>query len=165
VVFDVGGVINISDRIVIKKNIYVAGQTAPGGGITIYGNGVALNGDSGNDIIRYIRIRMGKNGDAKKDALAVSAGQNYMLDNISVSWGIDGTLDVNGSGIDSLTFQDCIIGQGINIINHSTGGLMQSGNGRCCVACTLTIKHVTRKPEEFMNASTPYFIIGPPMVI
>ena len=56
VVFDVGGIINISSRIVIKKNIYVAGQTAPGGGITIYGNGIALNGDSGNNIIRYIRI-------------------------------------------------------------------------------------------------------------
>ena len=48
VVFDVGGVINITNRIVIKKNIYIAGQTAPGGGITIYRNGIALNGDSGN---------------------------------------------------------------------------------------------------------------------
>jgi len=168
VVFDVGGVINISDRIVIKKNIYVAGQTAPGGGITIYGNGVALNGDSGNDIIRYIRIRMGKNGDAKKDALAVSAGQNYMLDNISVSWGIDGTLDVNGSGIDSLTFQDCIIGQGINIINHSTGGLMQSGKWsllRC-----LYIDNKTRNPKArgihecinsiFYNWASDGYIMG-----
>jgi len=30
VVFDVGGVINVSSRIVIKKNITIAGQTAPG---------------------------------------------------------------------------------------------------------------------------------------
>ena len=145
VVFDVGGIINITDRIVIKKNIYVAGQTAPGGGITIYKNGVALNDDSGNDIIRYIRIRMGKNGDSKKDALAVSAGQNYMLDHVSISWGIDGTLDVNGTGIDNLTFQDCIVGQGINIDNHSTGGLMQSGKWslmRC-----LYIDNKTRNPK------------------
>ena len=60
VVFDVGGVININERIVVYRNIYVAGQTAPGGGITIYGNGLAFNGSSGNNIIRYIRIRMGK---------------------------------------------------------------------------------------------------------
>ncbi|MBN1127819.1 MAG: hypothetical protein JXA71_02460, partial [Chitinispirillaceae bacterium] len=123
----------------------IAGQTAPGGGITIYGNGVALNGDSGNNIIRYIRIRMGKNGDDKKDALAISEGQNYMLDNVSISWGIDGTLDVNGTGIDNLTVQDCIVGQGINVINHSTGGLMQSG--KWSIIRTLYIDNKTRNPK------------------
>lgn len=145
VVFTVGGVIKISDRIVIKKNIYVAGQTAPGGGITIYGNGIALNGDSGNNIIRYIRIRMGKNGDSKKDALAISEGQNYMLDHVSISWGIDGTLDVNGSGIDNLSVQNCIIGQGINKENHSTGGLMQSG--KWSIIRSLYIDNKTRNPK------------------
>lgn len=30
VVFTVGGVINISSRIVVSKNTYIAGQTAPG---------------------------------------------------------------------------------------------------------------------------------------
>lgn len=154
VVFDTGGVIRISDRIVIKKNIYIAGQTAPGGGITIYGNGVALNNDSGNNIIRYIRIRMGKNGDSRKDALAVSAGQNYILDNVSISWGIDGTVDVNGTGIDNLTLQDCIIAQGINIVNHSTGGLMQSG--KWSIIRSLYIDNKTRNPKargthEFIN--------------
>lgn len=145
IVFGVGGVINIGERIVVKKNSYIAGQTAPGGGITIYGNGVALNGDSGNNIIRYLRIRMGKNGDTKKDALAISEGQNYMLDNVSISWGIDGTLDVNGSGIDNLSVQDCIVGQGINIINHSTGGLMQSG--KWSIIRSLYIDNKTRNPK------------------
>ena len=41
------------------------------GGFGIYAtggrNGIALNDNSGNDIIRYIRIRMGKNGDEDKD--------------------------------------------------------------------------------------------------
>jgi hypothetical protein len=155
VVFDVGGVINISTRIVISRSIYVAGQTAPGGGITIYGNGIALNGDSGNDIIRYIRIRMGKNGDSGKDAVAVSEGQDYMFDHVSISWGRDGTLDVNGTGIDNLTFQNTIIGQGINSSNHSTGGLMQSG--RWSVIRSLYIDNKTRNPKargshEFINS-------------
>jgi pectate lyase len=152
VVFTVGGVIKISDRIVIKKNIYVAGQTAPGGGITIYGNGIALNGDSGNNIIRYIRIRMGKNGDSKKDALAISEGQNYMLDHVSISWGIDGTLDVNGSGIDNLSVQNCIIGQGINKENHSTGGLMQSGKWSIIRSLYIDNKPEIPRPVEHMNA-------------
>ncbi|MBN1653436.1 MAG: hypothetical protein JXA30_06635 [Deltaproteobacteria bacterium] len=154
VVFDVGGVIDVSERIVINRNIYVAGQTAPGGGITIYGNGIALNGDSGNDIIRYIRIRMGKNGDSEKDAVSISEGQDYMFDHVSISWGRDGTLDVNGTGIDNLSFQECIIAQGINNSNHSTGGLMQSGTWS--VIRSLYIDNKTRNPKargshEFIN--------------
>ncbi len=155
VVFDVGGVINITDRIVIHKNVTVAGQTAPGDGIVIYGNGIALNDDSGNSIIRYIRIRMGKNGDSGKDAVGISAGTNYMFDHVSVSWGRDGTFDINGSGIDDISIQDCIISQGINNSNHSTGGLMQSG--KFSVIRTLWIDNKTRNPKgrgpiEFINS-------------
>ena len=154
VVFDVGGIINITDRIVIQKNIYVAGQTAPGDGITIYGNGVALNSSSGNSIVRYIRIRMGENGDYRKDALGISDGQNYIFDNVSISWGWDGTVDVNGTNIDNITFQDCIIGQGIDIVGHSTGGLMQSG--KWSVIRSIYIDNETRNPKgkgthEVMN--------------
>lgn len=145
VVFDVGGVINIGERIVINRNIYVAGQTAPGGGITIYGNGVAFNGSSGNSIIRYIRIRMGKNGDSGKDAVAISEGTNYIFDHVSISWGRDGTFDVNGSSIDNITLQDCIVGQGINNSNHSTGGLMQSG--RWSIIRSLYHSNKTRNPK------------------
>ncbi len=145
VVFDVGGVINVGDRIVIQKNITVAGQTAPGGGITLYGNGVALNSSSGNSIIRYLRIRMGENGDYRKDALGISDGQNYIFDHVSISWGWDGTVDVNGSNIDNITFQDCIIGQGIDIVGHSTGGLMQSG--KWSMIRSLYIDNETRNPK------------------
>ena len=160
VVFDVGGIIRIGERIVIKKNVTIAGQTAPGGGITIYGNGIALNGDSGNNIIRYIRVRMGKNGDTKKDAVAISDGSNYMFDHVSISWGIDGTLDVNATGtdliIEYLSFQECIVSQGINIINHSTGGLMQP-TGKWSVIRSLYIDNKTRNPKarfdhEFINS-------------
>ena len=40
VVFDVSGVIKIKSRMIFSSNLYVAGQTAPGEGITVYGNGV-----------------------------------------------------------------------------------------------------------------------------
>lgn len=161
VVFDVGGVINITTRVVVHSNITIAGQTAPGGGITIYGNGIALNGDSGggNVIVRYLRIRMGKNGDSGKDAVSISLGENYMFDHVSISWGRDGTLDVNGTPIDLLSFQECIIAQGINKDNHSTGGLMQpSGvDGRWSMIRSLYIDNKTRNPKargrhEFINS-------------
>ncbi len=155
VVFDVGGVINITDRIVINSNVTVAGQTAPGGGITIYGNGIAFNGNSGNNIIRYIRIRMGVDGDYGKDAVSISEGTDYLFDHVSISWGRDGTLDINGDDIDNITFQDCIISQGINNLNHSTGGLMQSG--QWSMIRSLYIDNKTRNPKargthEFINS-------------
>jgi len=161
VVFDVGGVINITSRIVVHSNITIAGQSAPGGGITVYGNGLAFNGDSGggNVIVRYLRVRMGKNGDSGKDAVSISAGENYMFDHVSISWGRDGTLDVNGTPIDRLSFQECIIAQGINDTNHSTGGLLQpSGvDGRWSMIRSLYIDNKTRNPKargkhEFINS-------------
>ncbi len=161
VVFDVGGIIEIATRVVVHSNLTVAGQTAPGGGITIYGNGIALNGDSGggNVILRYLRVRMGKNGDSGKDAVSISLGENYMFDHVSMSWGRDGTLDVNGTPIDALSFQECIIAQGINSSNHSTGGLMQpSGvDGRWSMIRSLYIDNKTRNPKargkhEFINS-------------
>ncbi len=120
VVFDVGGVIRISSRIVIKKNIYIAGQTAPGGGITVCGNGIALNDDSGNDIIRYIRIRMGKNSDDRKDALAVSADKTNFIPHsgrqsisdenaLTVIYGIDGRLFCKGVNEVSRLAPPCLL--------------------------------------------------------
>jgi hypothetical protein len=98
---------------------------------------------------------MGKNGDSQKDAVAISANQDYMFDHVSISWGRDGTLDVNGSGIDDLTFQESIIAQGINNTNHSTGGLMQSG--KWSIIRSLYIDNKTRNPKargthEFVNS-------------
>ena len=61
VVFDVAGVIRINSRIVFKNNLYVAGQTAPGEGITVYGDGVSFSG-ADNIIVRYMRFRMGAVG-------------------------------------------------------------------------------------------------------
>ena len=49
IVFDVCGVINISSALSMSNNITIAGETAPGDGITIYGN--ELSGSSHSNII------------------------------------------------------------------------------------------------------------------
>ena len=66
IVFDVAGVIRINSRIVFSKNLYVAGQTAPGEGVTVYGDGVSFSG-ADNLIVRYMRFRMGAVGSKDKD--------------------------------------------------------------------------------------------------
>lgn len=126
VVFDVSGVIKISSRMVFSKNLYIAGQTAPGEGITVYGNGVSFSGAS--DIIcRYLRVRMGHGGDSGKDCAGISNGTNMIFDHCSFSWGLDETFSINPDGkgdIGDITLMNTIIGQGL--LTHSAGGLMQA---------------------------------------
>jgi len=127
VVFDVSGVINIDSRIVFSKNLYVAGQTAPGEGITIYGDGVSFTG-ADNIIVRHIRFRMGHSGTSGKDAAGIANGKNMIFDHCSFSWGLDETFSINSDGKGTapqlITISNSIMGQGL--LSHSAGGLMQA---------------------------------------
>lgn len=125
VVFDVSGVINITDRMTFASNIYVAGQTAPGEGITVYGNGVSFTG-ANNIIVRYVRFRMGHNGTSGKDAAGIAHGKNMIFDHCSFSWGLDETFSINSDGgeLGNITIMNSIMGQGL--LTHSAGGLMQA---------------------------------------
>ena len=151
VVFDVGGVIRIQERIRVSPNITIAGQTAPGEGITIYGNGLSYSG-ANNSITRYIRVRMGKVGDDGGDAVAMASGHDMIFDHVSISWGRDGTFDLNGD-VRDVTLQNSIIAQGLQ--THSTGGLIQPTGGVSILRC-LYIDNHTRNPKvkginQFVN--------------
>lgn len=156
VVFEVGGIIKISSRIVVSSNITIAGQTAPGDGIVIYGNGISFSGAS-NTICRYLRVRMGVNGDSGKDALGIANGSNQIFDHVSASWGRDETFSINwdskGTEPANITIQHSIIGQGL--WSHSCGGLIQTDGG-VSLYRNLYIDNKTRNPKvkgknEFVN--------------
>lgn len=55
VVFAVGGLIEIEERMVVSKRVTILGQTAPGDGITVYGNGWSFS-NADDSIARYIRM-------------------------------------------------------------------------------------------------------------
>lgn len=126
VVFDVAGIIKITGRMVVSPNIYIAGQTAPGEGITIYGNGFSFSG-ADNVICRYLRMRMGAVGDSGKDACGIANGNNMIFDHVSVSWGRDETFSISGTDISNITIQNSLISQGL--LSHSAGGLIQTDGG------------------------------------
>ncbi|MEJ5260673.1 MAG: PA14 domain-containing protein [Anaerohalosphaeraceae bacterium] len=155
VVFDVGGVIRIIDRIVVSKDITIAGQTAPGEGVVIYGNGLSYT-DANRTITRHMRYRMGKVGTSGKDAVTIADGTNMIFDHCSISWGRDETFSISGgTGEDPgfVTIQNCIIAQGLQ--NHSCGGLIQNFNG-VSLFRNLYIDNNTRNPKvkginEFIN--------------
>ncbi|KAL3447186.1 pectin lyase fold/virulence factor [Aspergillus insuetus] len=151
VVFAVGGVINIEDRIVVSKRVTVLGQTAPGDGITVYGNGWSFS-NADDAIVRYIRIRMGRGGDSGKDGITIAEGSTMIFDHVSVSWGRDETFSISGTA-ENITVQNTIIAQGLE--THSCGGLMQTDGG-VSLFRNLYIDNKTRNPKvkgvnEFTN--------------
>ena len=152
IVFDIGGVIDYSgSRFAPKPNITIAGQTAPGDGITIYGNGLSFSG-ANNNLVRFIRVREGINGDSGTDAMGIANGNTMIFDHITSSWGRDETFSINGV-VNNITIQSAIISQGLQ--GHSAGGLIQTDGG-VSILRSLYIDNDTRNPKvkgvnEYVN--------------
>ena len=93
IVFDVCGTINLKSRLVFQGHNTILGQTAPGEGIQVYGNGVSFSG-ANELIVRHMRFRMGKSGDSGKDAAGVAV--KYQ----GVTLGVDPEPEVAGRQIE-----------------------------------------------------------------
>jgi autotransporter-associated beta strand protein len=145
VVFDTSGVITLSSALVVKSNITIAGQTAPGDGITIYNSYVSLSNVS-NVIMRDIRIHAGINSPSGAKALSATDCTNLIFDHVSVEWGrwdnTGLTKDKVGAGM--ATFQNCIIGEPID--PQYFGGLFENPEG-VTFSHNLFIDNWSRNPK------------------
>ena len=152
VVFDIGGIIDYSgSRFAPADNITIAGQTAPGDGITIYGDGLSFS-SANNNICRFLRVREGINGTSGTDAIGIANGHDMIFDHLSVSWGRDETFSINGN-VTNITIQSTMVSQGLQ--GHSAGGLIQTDGGVSILRC-LYMDNDTRNPKvkgvnEFVN--------------
>ena len=100
VVFNVGGTI-VLPRTLNVNNPYltIAGQTAPGDGITVKGE---LGIKTHDVVVRYLRFRPGHPSailppDDRKDTHAINIvddSYNVVVDHCSLSWGIDEVFSV-----------------------------------------------------------------------
>lgn len=118
VVFRVGGTIELQDELEITHPfITIAGQTAPGDGITIKNHDLRI--DTHDVIIRYLRLRSGPGG--SQDAVHVGDGaHNIILDHNSFSWATDENASATG-GAHDVTFQWNIISEGLSNSTHPEG--------------------------------------------
>jgi autotransporter-associated beta strand protein len=113
VVFDVGGYISLSSAVSVNKNITIAGQTAPGGGIGFKGGEVSFASRT-NIICRYIRIRPGSDTTSTTDdALSLYRAQNVICDHVSLEFGPWNNIDAVSDDwqnypVTSITFQNCL---------------------------------------------------------
>ena len=88
VVFSVAGTIRLESPIIIYSgDLTIAGQSAPGQGITIRDYPVELEAD--NIIIRFMRFRLGDETQYPGDALSATEVRDVIIDHCTMSWGID----------------------------------------------------------------------------
>lgn len=126
VVFHVSGTIALkSDIVVTNGRLTIAGQTAPGDGITIRDHTLEI---AANDVVvRYIRARLGAASGTQADAITITRGRRIILDHVSASWSVDETLsssahyDEPGDGVWDLTVQWSIIANSLRKSNHDKG--------------------------------------------
>lgn len=156
VVFDVGGVIELDSEIKVRGDVTVAGQTAPGDGITIRDDRLVVVDD--NVIIRGLKFRPGARPGADYDLRdGISIGysknrvENVVIDHNSFSWSVDELLDV-WYGARNITISNNIFAEGLRNAGHSHGNhsmAMLIGRG----ANNISVVNNLFMSNEFRNPS------------
>jgi hypothetical protein len=129
-VFEISGRIRlVSDLVVSSPDLIVVGQTAPLPGILITNGGFTIQ--AANVRLDHLAIRPGDESSGTKpaDRRAITirglAASNVRLNNLSLSWGVDGNLTTTGS-VSDVTVRNTIIAEALYRSIHPSG---PRGNG------------------------------------
>lgn len=158
VIFDVSGTIRLQSPLVIRHpHITIAGQSAPGDGITLADQPLIIATDE--VVVRFIRSRLGDASGSEEDAISITRGRRIILDHVSASWSVDETLSVGSRydpperGIYDVTVQWSMITESLNASGHEKGehgygSLIRGGYGaRFSFLNNLWAHHSARMPR------------------
>lgn len=153
IVFHVSGTIELKSPLLFKniKNLTIAGQTAPGNGITLAGYETNIS-NSENIIIRYMKFRPGAtnvhSGSDSMDALWGRDNNYFIIDHSSFSWNTDETLSLyrgqNGT-IQWSTVYESLTLSGHSKGRHGYGGI--AGGDKTTFHHNLYVNHTSRNPR------------------
>lgn len=147
IVFHVGGAIDLqSDLIIREPFVTIAGQTAPGDGITLKHYPLMIGADE--VIVRHLRVRLGDETGRDTDAISARYVKNLILDHVSTSWSVDETLSIYHC--EDVTVQWCIASESLYRSNHPKGdhgfgGIW--GSNRSSYHHNLIAHHSSRNPR------------------
>ena len=172
VIFDIGGTIRLASPLTIRRGrITLAGQTAPGGGVTLRDQPLIVAAD--DVVIRHLRSRLGDESGVEADAISIERGRRIILDHVSASWSVDETLSVGSRydpperGIYDVTVQWSVIAESLNASGHGKGdhgygSLIRGGHGaRMTFHHNLWAAHRARMPRPGNYNSPAVDPVGP----
>ncbi|UPT63469.1 MAG: pectate lyase [Hyphomonadaceae bacterium JAD_PAG50586_4] len=140
IVFDVGGVIDLGGAIlgVRQPFVTIAGETAPGPGITLIRGGVRIRTHS--VLMRHLHVRPGDAERAPQSGWEVdgvvteSGAYDVIVDHCSITWATDENLSASGPRFEGasveewrentshrISFTNNIIAEGLSNATHSKG--------------------------------------------
>lgn len=168
VVFDVDGIIRLESPLIIRNDfITIAGQSAPGGGITLRDYDLTVNAN--HVIIRHIRSRMGNEAGHEDDSISIRGGHHIILDHVSASWAIDENLSASqsfdpargGNHLSNVTVQWSIISEGLYRAGHEKGdrgygSLIRGSHGARYSWLNNLWAHNHSRMPRVGNYATPY---------
>lgn len=131
VVFRVSGTIELDERIdITNPYVTIAGQTAPGGGITLRANPCNAKGVLGvythDVVIRFLRLRPGPHpcagpGESSDGLVIYKPGAHHVVvDHSSISWGVDENISLYDDA-HHITLSWNIISEGLANSTHAEG--------------------------------------------
>ncbi len=148
IVFEVAGLIVLNEPLRIggvrqspppgdnpHSFLTIAGESAPGGGITLTNYPIEFNNDVHDIVVRHLRIRVSRvnpqNGSIG-DGLAFMGAHHIMVDHVSLSWFADEGISIESTNDrlnHDITVQHSFVSEGLLNGGHPSGG----PHSRCAI--------------------------------
>lgn len=177
--FTVSGTLTLASAIMVGSNVYIAGQTAPGGGIQIrlgQADHSPLTVKNAHDVvIRFLKLRPGTGGGDGNtvDALTVENVERGYFGNLSMAFAVDETFNihVSNSRVQDITLADSLLAFSLDHATHpkgrhSKGALICSTEGpvnecgRITLLRNVFAHHRDRNPDLKATAIGPIDVIN-----
>ena len=156
IVFSVAGYIHLKHAIVVSDDAFItiAGQTAPGDGITVTTitsiDEVFMFRRCHDITMRYIRIRKGgekSKGQEGSSLVFTQSGKNIIVDHCSISWSGDDNLEIAvwkpkslKKGLKDITIQYSILSEGLSH-GHAATGIIAGGSNNIEKMTNISVHH------------------------